>query len=169
MNLIKRFANAQLFILPNGTIETATYHVIGMVARSWQPRVLATTPGWSGGSVNQSDAIALSSEDGATIVLRVANWAGLPLFFDLTLVGGGPRGARVVRTVVLNGTTGEPDEQNTPGRPRAVAPRDFGLRDYAPGMRVEMPGLSFAVLTITDGSAEEPGGSDKGPDATVSA
>jgi hypothetical protein len=148
------FPQGQLFVLPNATIPQATYHVISMIEASWQPFVMGVNDGWNG--TDGADALAVGSEDGRTLVLRVANWGGGPLAFTLRIAAAVSPGLRVhART--LRGTSGAADEENTPGEPERVAPHDEPVRDYAPGMRFELPDLSFTVLTLTydDAAAAE--------------
>ena len=140
------FPQGQLFLLPNATVPQATYHVIQMTSESWRPYVLATSEGWDGAS--GADALALGSEDGRSLVLRVANWGGAPLRLSLRIATAVSPGLRV-RARTLRGTSGAADEENTPGEPARVAPRDDPQpRDYVPGMLIELPDLSFTVLTL---------------------
>ena len=140
------FPQGQLFVLPNATIPQATYHVIKMVGESWQPYVLAVNDGWEGG--DGADALAVGSEDGRTLVVRVANWAGSPLNVTLRIAAAVSPGLRVhART--LQGESGAAEEENTPGEPARVAPRDADVRAYEPGMSFELPDLSFTVLTLS--------------------
>ena len=101
------------------------------------------------------DALAVGAEDGSTIVLRIANWQGARLRFSLRIAAAVAPGMRLhIRT--LRGESGAFDEENTPGEPCRVAPHDDpNVRDYKPGMEIELPDLSFSVLTLTydDGSA----------------
>ncbi len=94
------------------------------------------------------DALAVGSDDGQTLVLRVANWAGEPLSFSLQLAASVSPGLRV-RTTLLRGVSGAADEENTPGEPERIAPKQLEARDYEPGMLFELPDLSFAVLTLS--------------------
>jgi hypothetical protein len=94
------------------------------------------------------DALAVGSEDGQALVLRVANWAGEPISFTLQLAASVSPGLRV-RTTLLHGISGAADEENTPGEPERIAPRQLEERDYEPGMLFEFPHLSFAVLELS--------------------
>ena len=51
------------------------------------------------------DALAVGSEDGQALVLRVANWAGEPISFTLQLAASVSPGLRV-RTTLLHGISG---------------------------------------------------------------
>jgi len=137
-----------------------------MVAASHQPRVVGLSGGWSGSSADGADALAVGSEDGDTVVLRIANWRGTPLQFSLAVDwlgssgsdgggGGAPEqplhvhGALRVHTEMLRGVRGEPGEQNTPGNASVVAPQNLGVRPFQQGMEFELPHLSFTVITLT--------------------
>jgi hypothetical protein len=99
-----------------------------MVAASHQPRVVGLSGGWSGSSADGADALAVGSEDGDTVVLRIANWRGTPLQFSLAVDwlgssgsdgggGGAPEqplhvhGALRVHTEMLRGVRGEHDAE----------------------------------------------------------
>ena len=140
------FPQGQLFVLPNATIPQPTYHVIQMVGESWQPYVLAVNDGWEGS--DGVDALAVGSEDGGTLVVRIANWAGSPLNVTLHIAAAVSPGLRV-HTRILQGESGAADEENTPGEPARVSPRDTDVRAYEPGMSFELPDLSFTVLTLS--------------------
>ena len=140
------FPQGQLFVLPNATIPQAAYHVIQMIGESWLPYVLAVNDGWEGS--DGVDALAVGSEDGRTLVVRIANWAGSPLNVTLHIAAAVSPGLRV-QTRVLQGKSGAADEENTPGEPARVSPRDADVRAFEPGMRFELPDLSFTVLTLS--------------------
>ena len=140
------FPQGQLFVLPNATIPMATYHAIEMVSESWQPYVLAVNEGWEGG--DGVDALAVGSEDGRTLVVRIANWAGGPMNATIHIAAAVSPGLRV-HTRTLQGESGAADEENTPGEPMRLSPRDADVRAYEPGMSFQLPDLSFTVLTFS--------------------
>jgi hypothetical protein len=90
----------------------------------------------------------VASEDGRTLVLRIATWGGAPLSFSLRIAAPVPPGVKV-EIFTLRGESGAVDEENTPGEPERIAPRCAATREYEPGMLFELPDLSFTVLTLT--------------------
>ena len=100
--------------------------------------------------MNGTDAVALGSEDGRTVVVRVASWGAMPLPLEVTLRGINPALLPTeVDVVTLAGKTGGPFEENTPGEPTRIAPVRQTVR-YTPGTPVvTLPVDSFTVITIT--------------------
>jgi len=144
-----QFPQGALFHLPNATFGQAAYHVIQMVAESWQPYVLRTNNGWLGGA-DCADAIAVASPDGDTVVVRLANW-GPPLEVSLIIQGWMGDGAATVRVATLRGTTGQPDEENSPGEPHSISIHESDVVTYEPGMRIKVDHLTYTVITAERG------------------
>ena len=144
MDVEQQFPQGQLFVLGNTTFGQAAYHAITMISESWQPRVLATNERWQG--TDGVDALAVGSEDGRTVVVRLANWnTAMNITLDLDPP---PDGDHAVHLRVLRGRTEEPGEENTPAEPNRVTTHDADVPAYSPGMVIQLPQLSFAVITI---------------------
>jgi Alpha-L-arabinofuranosidase C-terminal domain len=144
-----QFPQGALFHLPNATFGQAAYHVIQMVAESWQPYVLRTNDGWLGGA-DCADAIAVGSPDGDTVIVRLANW-GPPLEVSLIIQGWMGDGAATVRVATLRGTTGQPDEENSPGEPHSISIHESDVVTYEPGISIEVDHLTYTVITAERG------------------
>ena len=147
------FSQGSLLIQPNGTVATAAGQVFRMLSDSYAPRVLTTNPGWEGGE-GEADALALASESGGRIVLRIANWASSALEVNVTLLSAGQPSPAwwAAAGTVLDGTAlpADPAEQNSPGEPRRGAPRDARLpaRPLRGSLQLTLPALSYSVVTL---------------------
>ncbi|KAK3282184.1 hypothetical protein CYMTET_10065 [Cymbomonas tetramitiformis] len=155
MDSEQMFPQGQIMILPNMTFPEPTWWVVKMVQDSHQPHILGVGPGWNGTAVDGSpglvDAVATASDDGLTIVIRIANW-GPATTTRINLNGNsqdsddpGSLLPALVEVEVLGG--GMPFDQNTPGAPNRVAPKR-SVFPFSPETELPLPSLSFSVFTF---------------------
>ena len=89
--------------------------------------VARALPPLGAGGEGEADALALASESGGRIVLRIANWASSALEVNVTLLSAGQPSPAwwAAAGTVLDGTAlpADPAEQNSPGEPRRGLPR----------------------------------------------
>jgi len=145
------FPQGQIFMLPNTTWGQPTFWVIQMIADSFRPRVLQLDPDWQTyGDGSKVDVVAVSSEDGASLVLRAANWDEsaatlVRVVFHDSLKKQQPT---AVSVLLLQGTSGDPLEENDPGMPHRVSPQNRTELFHAASQTLTLPALSYVVVTF---------------------
>lgn len=141
------FPQGQVFMLPNATWGQPTFWVISMIANSFRPRVIELDPEWQTYGDPKVDVVAVSSEDGASLVLRAANWDSAATRIRFVFHDG-LKPPTVVSVLLLQGTSGDPLEENDPGMPHRVSPQNRTDLFQPSSQTLTLPALSYVVVTF---------------------
>ena len=107
-----------VFFSPNGTFGQPPFYLHKMVSDTWEGHGIPVA------TASHLSVSAQRSDDGATVVLRVANMEMVPTHTTMTLASGPARGAWTIRNVTTLSppVPGQIHASNTPGNPFAVVP-----------------------------------------------
>jgi hypothetical protein len=132
-----------LFLNPTAVWLQPPGYVTRMIARHHQPH---NVPAEVRGAAGALRVAAACSEDGQTLVLRVAHFGDQPLAARTHLDGLGP----LQPTAAVEELAGPAEAVNTAAEPNRYAPRRFEWRLEMAGaaVRYTFPPRSFTVLTF---------------------
>lgn len=146
MNSEQAFPQGQLFTLPNMTWGQPTYWVVRMVEESYQPRLLWLDSKWTARAGDTLDVVAVRGD--SSVVLRAVNFGNVDVALQVAFHHV-PHPPSYATVTVLQGRDGAPLEENSPWDTHRVAAIVRDQLYDAATRTLQVPRMSFVVLTCT--------------------